>query len=209
MRDLISPMFGRLVSLVPYARPEQLELSDAAVTIGRAEGSSIVVAWPTVSRRHAVISSDGPRLTIADASSANGTYVNGVRIDAPTLLADRDTIGLGDVVSMLRYVDFDPTLVRRELLVLNEARLQFSVGSQGLDLTPNEFRLLHVLYLNRGSVCSRAQCAAAIWGPDYLPEYETEALDRLMSNMRAKLRRASPDATFILTRPGLGYELSV
>ena len=48
-----------------------------------------------VSSRHAEVKSVGGRVTIRDVGSKNGTFVNGKRIDAETVLADGDEIELG------------------------------------------------------------------------------------------------------------------
>src|SRR5438045_368589 len=52
-----------------------------------------------ISRRHARVSR-GPdgRLTVEDLGSANGTYVNGERIDSPRTLAPGDVVRLGKTV---------------------------------------------------------------------------------------------------------------
>ncbi len=52
-----------------------------------------------ISRRHAYVSrgSDG-RLTIEDLGSANGTFVNGERIDAPRMLEAGDVVRMGQTV---------------------------------------------------------------------------------------------------------------
>ena len=54
---------------------------------------------PEISRRHARVSrgADG-RLAIEDLGSANGTYVNGERIDAPRTLERGDLIRVGKTV---------------------------------------------------------------------------------------------------------------
>jgi len=54
---------------------------------------------PEISRRHAYISrgADG-RLTIEELGSANGTFVNGERIDTPLILELGDTVRVGTTV---------------------------------------------------------------------------------------------------------------
>ncbi len=54
---------------------------------------------PEISRRHARVSrgADG-KLTIEDLGSANGTFVNGERIDAPRTLAVGDVVKMGKTV---------------------------------------------------------------------------------------------------------------
>ena len=47
----------------------------------------------------------------------------------------------------------------------------------------------------------------AIWGRDYDPGLDAEALDRAISNLRGVIRRASQGAELLQTRRGLGYML--
>lgn len=55
------------------------------VTVGRDRSCEIVVAHPAVSRRHATITPSGPLLAVEDLKSANGTFVNNVRIERADL----------------------------------------------------------------------------------------------------------------------------
>ena len=49
------------------------------LVIGRAPSSDVVIADPSVSRRHAELSAEGDRVSLRDLDSANGTLVNGAR----------------------------------------------------------------------------------------------------------------------------------
>jgi len=78
----------------------------ATTDIGRAQGNTIVVNDSTVSRQHARIrlelapadqADSKDRFMLYDLGSANGTFVNGKRIDAPEALADGDTVRFGEV----------------------------------------------------------------------------------------------------------------
>jgi hypothetical protein len=71
---------------------KQLEVTDKIV-LGR-EGD-VVIADPEISRRHCVIRVVDGSLVIDDLQSLNGTWVNGKRIELPTLLAPGDVIALG------------------------------------------------------------------------------------------------------------------
>jgi len=59
---------------------------------------------PELSRRHARVSpfEGGERLLVEDLGSANGTFVNGERIAAPTVVGVDDTVGAGDSVLRVR-----------------------------------------------------------------------------------------------------------
>jgi DNA-binding response OmpR family regulator len=196
----------RLLAIEPDVRPAELVLETDTCTLGRSALCEIVIPRETVSRLHARVVREGPRFLLHDAGSANGTFVNGERLTAPRLLADRDRIGLGSPAPLLSYADPDPTIVATGRLRFDERALRFSLGGQPVELTPNELRLVRFLHQHAGQVRTREQCAEAIWGPDYAPGWESDALDRVVSNLRGKLRRLDP-SELIRTRPGLGYEL--
>jgi FHA domain len=66
--------------------------------IGRLAGTPIQLPDVTVSRRHALIDRSVSAVTITDIGSANGTFVNGVRLQGPRELLDGDEVRLGAVV---------------------------------------------------------------------------------------------------------------
>jgi ABC-type multidrug transport system ATPase subunit/CRP-like cAMP-binding protein len=65
------------------------------LTIGRALDNGLVIPLRIVSRRHAVLTSDGTTVTLRDVGSTAGTYVNGVPIENAEL-HDGDEIWIGD-----------------------------------------------------------------------------------------------------------------
>ena len=86
------------------AAPLELVLADhtrvplvGEMTIGRAPGSSVVLADPSVSRVHARISAsgNGGGVRIEDAGSSAGTLVDGVAISSSTALRDGAKLKLG------------------------------------------------------------------------------------------------------------------
>lgn len=91
----------------------EIDLLEGENEIGR-EGSraNIVIDDPTVSRRHAVISADGDRVTVADCGSKNGTFVGGRRIAAqPVELLDGIDLRVGSVELIYRKAgDHEPTV---------------------------------------------------------------------------------------------------
>src|SRR5262249_821758 len=81
--------------------------------IGRLRDCDIRIDHPSVSRRHAEITSDANDLKIEDLRSANGTFVNGQHV-AMAQLQIGDMIRIGDVslelvsdLSMIRAVASD------------------------------------------------------------------------------------------------------
>ena len=79
----------------PYAG-QAFELTGDLMTIGRDAAQAIALVNDMgVSRTHAQIVRQGDQTLIEDLGSTNGTYVNGVRVGAPTPIKPGDTLQLG------------------------------------------------------------------------------------------------------------------
>lgn len=65
------------------------------MTIGSGSENDIVLGDPTVSRRHALLKRRFGRYRLVDLESTNGTFVNGRRIEKPTVIASGDKLRLG------------------------------------------------------------------------------------------------------------------
>jgi DNA-binding response OmpR family regulator len=202
---------AKVFSLQENTQPAEFVLEADVCTIGRSVTCDIVITQrQTVSRLHAKIERKGPRYVLRDASSANGTFVNGSRIYEPHLLGDDDVIGLGTPTALLRFSDPDPTAQIQAQLSYDGRTMTFFLNRQAMHLTPGEFRLLNHLYQHSGDVCTRESCAMVIWQRAYDPGPDDEGLYRTVSNLRRKLRELDPTidpAEIIKTRRGLGYEL--
>lgn len=74
-----------------------VEITEPITTLGRDKDNNIVIADPMLSRKHCLIERDGNRYKIVDLKSANGTFVNGVRIKSRDLKVE-DRIKIGDTV---------------------------------------------------------------------------------------------------------------
>lgn len=210
MQPQLDEQFARIIGLQDSVQPAEFTLDGTSCTLGRASTCEIIVQRPLVSRRHARIERDGPRYMLVDAGSVNGTFVNNRMIQAPHLLADRDLIGLGDAVPVLRFIDPDPTQrAKSSRLRYDEPAMAFMFNGQRVELTPAQLRLLLHLYRNAGRVCTRESCAEVIWGRAYDPGMDADALDRAISNLRGRLRQLDDKTEFITSRRGLGYELTV
>lgn len=81
--------------LVAVNRPEEkIPLNKSAVVVGRDESSDIILAHPSVSRRHCLLQLSARGLGFKDLESANGVYINGIRAKDGLLHAsDRITLG--------------------------------------------------------------------------------------------------------------------
>ena len=81
-----SPLFS------PFRQP----LQGPAVSIGRASDCSIPIKDRYLSRKHAEIIAEGNAWILKDLGSANGTYLNGSRVERDEQLKTGDRIRLGD-----------------------------------------------------------------------------------------------------------------
>ena len=86
--------------------PRTVSLDSGELIIGRAPQSDVVLDDERVSSRHARLTylPDGSA-RIEDLNSTNGTYVNGVRINAPVVLRGGEEIGLGRHTMAVRSAD--------------------------------------------------------------------------------------------------------
>ena len=72
------------------------QLQGTAVSIGRASDCAIPIKDRYLSRKHAEIVSDRGSWILKDCGSANGTYLNGTRVERDHTLQTGDRIRLGD-----------------------------------------------------------------------------------------------------------------
>jgi pSer/pThr/pTyr-binding forkhead associated (FHA) protein len=85
-----------LVIHVPDGAPRVLTLAeDRQITFGRHETATVVLSDPYASDFHARIDPDGGEWLLVDEGSTNGTYLNQVRVTAPTPLRAGDQISFG------------------------------------------------------------------------------------------------------------------
>lgn len=74
---------------------ERVPLTEETITVGRLPESTIVLADPNVSRRHAEIRPRGSTFVVTDLGSTNGTRINGIRITEHELV-DGDDVAFGN-----------------------------------------------------------------------------------------------------------------
>lgn len=73
---------------------ERFYLDRPSLTMGRDPRADIFLNDVTVSREHATLTMTGGEVSVADAGSLNGTYVNGVCVDR-AILRDTDVLQIG------------------------------------------------------------------------------------------------------------------
>jgi DNA-binding response OmpR family regulator len=97
--------------------------------------------------------------------------------------------------------------VRVGPLAIDPSRHETTWDGRGLDLTALEFDLLYTLARHAGQVLSREQLVGQVWGYDYYGDLRV--VDAAVKRLRAKLRRAAPQAEPVETIRGVGYKLVV
>jgi hypothetical protein len=94
--------WAQLVSTSP---PRALDVGDNQNVLGRAHDSDIVLSVPEVSRHHALIVRRDNEVLLSDFESANGTKLNGTRLDRETVaIVPGDQISFGDAEFTFRLV---------------------------------------------------------------------------------------------------------
>jgi len=86
-----------LAMLVEKARPDRKYDLKGTINVGRARENQVCLDDVTVSRQHAWIKAEGEDFLVFDIGSANGTFVNDERVDAPRRLENGDVIRFGEV----------------------------------------------------------------------------------------------------------------
>jgi len=82
----------------PHEPMRRIHIDCSPFRVGRSGSIALVIPRSTVSTAHAEFLVDGPNLRLRDLKSTNGTFVNGVRIDAEWRINHGDLIQFADVV---------------------------------------------------------------------------------------------------------------
>ncbi|WP_371379111.1 response regulator [Sporomusa aerivorans] len=96
--------------------------------------------------------------------------------------------------------------IRAGGLTIDLERHQVTIGSQLVDLTPTEFKLLELLAGNAGKVFSRLQLVEQTQG--YTFEGYERTIDAHIKNLRRKLEPSPKEPQYILTVYGIGYKFA-
>ncbi|TEU17530.1 MAG: FHA domain-containing protein [Anaerolineales bacterium] len=92
---------------------QQFTFIQDIIALGRRDDNDVVIDNPQISRRHASLSWEEGTFVLRDLGSANGTFLNAVRITEPHALREGDVIGLGGdaVLSFSITGSLDKTMV--------------------------------------------------------------------------------------------------
>ena len=85
-------------AIYPLVKGEYSTTSSKTFTVGRVDGNDMIMPDFAISKKHAIISTDGSAFYLKDLGSTNGTLVNGARLDKKSVkIHDKD------VLSFARY----------------------------------------------------------------------------------------------------------
>jgi DNA-binding response OmpR family regulator len=91
-------------------------------------------------------------------------------------------------------------------VVIDPARRRVIVGDQDVDLTDQEFRLLHLLASSAGIVFSREALLARIWRGDTF--VTVRSVDTLVKRLRRRIEPDPGHPRYLLTVWGVGYKFA-
>jgi len=97
------------------------------------------------------------------------------------------------------------TLQLSPTITMDVARREVVANGSPVELTRQEFDLLHQLATNRGIVYSRTRLLETAWAND---TYTERTVDTVISRLRKKLERDPRQPELILTAWGVGYKCS-
>ncbi len=98
-----------------------------------------------------------------------------------------------------------PTVLACGPITLDEESHKVTFNSDVVDLSPTEFRLLHVLLESKGRVLSKSFLLEEVWGINF--ETETTVVDTYISYLRKKLHKDGFEG--IRTVRGVGFQLQL
>lgn len=102
-----------------------------------------------------------------------------------------------------QFTESVPTVLSCGPISLDEESHTVTFNGESVDLSPTEFRLLHVLLESKGRVLSKSLLLDEVWGINF--ETETTVVDTYISYLRKKLHRDGFEG--IRTVRGVGFQL--
>jgi pSer/pThr/pTyr-binding forkhead associated (FHA) protein len=112
-------MVPGLVAIAGPLRGGTFYLDEPVVSIGRLESNDICLEDPFVSRHHCLIRNEGDGYMIEDLTSANGTFINGERVNSVPL-GEGSLIEIGGSRFEFRLRNSEETMALSQNVVIAE-----------------------------------------------------------------------------------------
>jgi pSer/pThr/pTyr-binding forkhead associated (FHA) protein len=187
--------------------------------MGRDPTCDVVIPDRQVSRHHARLTLTPQGVLIEDLGSKNGTHLNGVSLEKPTLLQDGDAIQIA-LAQQFTFLSSDATLPldsNESVSAMNQPRLlrleqrSRRVWIRNEEVLPplsvSQFRMLELLYERHDQVVLRQELIASVWDEDQAVAVSEQALDALIRRLRDRLAAVDPTHAYIVTVRGHGLRL--
>jgi len=97
-------LVGWLVSFDLDPAGKDFKIFEGRTKIGRNSANNIIIDKPEISDDHVLLLSRDNKIIIQDQLSANGTYLNGKKVDERTELKDDDVIKLGSISFKIKII---------------------------------------------------------------------------------------------------------
>ncbi len=114
--------------ILNFGHGNQYEIADAEIAIGRSQQCHVVLEDRRSSRKHSLIKRDQDKFFLKDLGSANGTLLNGNRVDEQELQSG-DEIQIGDTKFTFEMVQSDYEIKKQDFI---------SVPSPEIPMAPAE-----------------------------------------------------------------------
>lgn len=95
--------FGVLVILKGGPVGFRIPLRAQRLILGRSPAATIRVPDPSISRSHCSLVFNGSHWVVADLASSNGTFLNGQKVEQPTIAMPGDRLGVARVEFRIEY----------------------------------------------------------------------------------------------------------
>lgn len=196
---------------------QQWALVKDSVMVGRDDTCDLVIPDRQISRQHVRIYLEDEGYFIEDLDSRNGTWVNNQQLKGTRRLFDNDEINLAMAArvqflgsSATAPLPFEvPENLMNGRLRIDPASRRVFVNDIELDppLSPPQYRLVELLFIHTGRVCTREQVVDAVWPETNGEGVSEQAIDALVRRLRDRLNEVDPDWDYILTVRGHGFRL--
>lgn len=206
--------YGRLDVFWPDGTYETFTLAEDSISVGRSTGNTITLETDTISRYHMSITQDGNLIHLTDLDSANGTFVDGVRIQSnqSRQLFGGEEIQIGHLRIIYHVLDDQPTLpistLAEDTQKIKGDTLDFymEVFGSEIDIPPGSHTSVEVTIYNTANEKRRFVVMVSGMPEDWIrvnrPQLDVDATDNATVIINIKPLRKSE------SKPGI-YQLKV
>ena len=141
-----SPPRAEVTIYSPLFSPFRHPLTESTISIGRASDCTIPIKDRYLSRRHAEIVSANGGWVLKDLGSANGTYLNGNRVERDSPLRPGDRIRLGDTEIVFETTEHNTD----KLLAIADSKVSATIAIpiHDIDESPKDADIEKLMTLN-------------------------------------------------------------